>query len=469
MSIVATEQNQSAISLLSKQFDELVGSYSDRNESSWMQSRRQAMQAFIEVGFPKKRSESYKYTPVSKWIENHGHFVNSASNGRSIQNGPASLRLSPDSNGKSGKGLSAEQGATKAASTSWTGKSGIEIHTHNGLLSGSVVGSVPAGLTVCSLKEASVKHPRLISAYLSQAVELDRDPFAALASAFAEDGLFIHASESVVTDEVISIHHDGLHNESFVQPRLLIVAEKGASIQVVEHFPYLNAGRTFENRIAEIFVANEAHVDHVLMVERADEALFVNSLFVQQGEKSYFRTNTITLGGGLVRHNLNFLPDAEECETHLHGLYVAKGSAHLDNHTLVDHAKPNCFSNEMFKGIVTDQATGVFNGKVLVRQDAQKTNAYQSSKCIVLDRGARTYAKPELEIYADDVKCSHGATTGELDEDAIFYLRARGISKDAAKMILLEAFARDVVDLIAMESVREYLYVRLHDLLSVTK
>ncbi|MDA1028347.1 MAG: Fe-S cluster assembly protein SufD [Bacteroidetes bacterium] len=469
MSIVATEQNQSAIDRLSKQFDDLVGSKSDGQESSWIQSRRQAMQAFIQAGFPKKRSESYKYTPVSKWIEKHSHFANEAPSSLFAQSGPLPPLSAPDSKGKSGDSQSAGNRATKAASTSWKSKSGVEIHTQDGHISGSVVGNVPTGLTVCSLKEASLKHPQLFSAYLSKAVVLDRDPFAALATAFAEDGLFIHASESVVTDEVISIHHDGLRSESFVQPRVLIVAEKGASIQVVEHFPHLNAGRTFENRVAEIFVAAEARIDHVLMVERAEEALFVNSLFVYQGEKSYFRTNTITLGGGLVRHNLNFLPNAEECETHLHGLYVAKGYAHVDNHTLVDHAKPNCFSNEMFKGIVTDQATGVFNGKVLVRQDAQKTNAYQSSKCIVLDRGARTYAKPELEIYADDVKCSHGATTGELDEDAIFYLRARGISKDAAKMLLLEAFARDVVDLIAAEGVRNYLYDRLHHLLSVTK
>ena len=147
---------------------------------------------------------------------------------------------------------------------------------------------------------------------------------------------------------------------------------------------------------------------------------------------------------------------------------IAKGSMHVDNHTFVDHAKPNCESNELFKGIVTDKAVGVFNGKIHVRQDAQKINAYQSSKSILLDRAASIYAKPELEIYADDVKCSHGATTGELDDDALFYLRARGIRPEAAKLMLLEAFARDVVDLVDVDAVKDYLYSRLHSILTET-
>ncbi len=466
MSPELTHQNNSEEFVLAEQFEQLVGVQPIGQESSWMQNRRQAMQAFAQLGFPKKRSESYKYTPISKWIESRLRFETNGPSIKSIHNGAAVGAEAPPSAANLELKHSAGQGVGRL-SASWNGESGIQVQTSNGRLSGTIKGVVPEGLTICSLQDAMVQHPALLNTYLTKAVVLDRDPFAALASAFAEDGIFIHARAELTGGEVIAIHHDALDTNGFVQPRVLIVAEKGASIQVVEHFPFLDSGRTFENRIAEIFVAEKARVDHVLVMERSEEALFVNSLFVHQSEKSYFRTNTVTLGGGLVRHNLNFLPNAEECETHLHGLYVAKGKAHVDNHTLVDHAKPNCFSNEMFKGIVTDQATGVFNGKVLVRQDAQKTNAYQSSKCIVLDRGARTYAKPELEIYADDVKCSHGATTGELDEDAIFYLRARGISRDAAKMLLLEAFARDVVDLIAVEDVRNYLYTRLNRLLTV--
>jgi Fe-S cluster assembly protein SufD len=214
-----------------------------------------------------------------------------------------------------------------------------------------------------------------------------------------------------------------------------------------------------------MIVADGASIDHVLIYERSQQSTFVNGLHVYQEGSSHYATNTITLGGGMVRNNLHFLPDGEECETHLNGLYIARGSMHVDNHTFVDHAKPNCESNELFKGIIADSATGVFNGKILVRQDSQKINAYQSSKSIVLDRSASVYAKPELEIYADDVRCSHGATTGELDEDALFYLRARGIAPEDARLLLLEAFARDVVDLIGHEPVRDYLYTRLHTLL----
>ena len=236
-------------------------------------------------------------------------------------------------------------------------------------------------------------------------------------------------------------------------------------MQIIEHFGEAGASSAFENRIAEMIVAEGASIDHVLVYERGLQNTFVNGLHVYQAGSSHYATNTITLGGGMVRNNLHFLPDGEECETHLNGLYIARGTMHIDNHTFVDHAKPNCESNELFKGIVKDKATGVFNGKILVRQDSQKINAYQSSKSIVLDRSASVYAKPELEIYADDVKCSHGATTGQLDEEALFYLRARGIRPETARLLLLEAFARDVVDLIDHESVREVLYSRLHTLL----
>jgi Fe-S cluster assembly protein SufD len=151
------------------------------------------------------------------------------------------------------------------------------------------------------------------------------------------------------------------------------------------------------------------------------------------------------------------LPDAEYCETHMYGLFLADGTMHVDNHTLVDHARPNCFSNELYKGILDDRATGVFNGKVLVRPDAQKTNAYQSNKSIVLSETAHMYAKPELEIYADDVKCSHGATTGQVEPEALFYLRSRGLSERQARKLLLLAFARDVLDAVPIEPLREHL------------
>ena len=400
--------------------------------NGWASARRLAAGAFEQMGLPTKRSEAYKYTPLAK-------------------------RVSDD--------LSLENSAGTVVAESILGDlGGIHISTTNGLLD-EASSSLPQGLTVTSLSSAYESNRIFVNDYLSRAFVPERDVFSSLAAAAAEDGIMIHVAEGISIEKPIVIHHDRLSTSGLVQPRVLVVADRNAKVSILEHFGHAGTSSAFENRVAEMIVADGGSIDHVLLYERGDQNTFVNGLHVYQEGSSHYATNTFTLGGGMVRNNLHFLPDGEECETHLNGLYIARGTMHVDNHTFVDHAKPNCESNELFKGIVTDKATGVFNGKILVRQDSQKINAYQSSKSIVLDRAASVYAKPELEIYADDVRCSHGATTGELDEEALFYLRARGIRPEKARLLLLEAFARDVVDLIEQEPVREYLYERLHNLL----
>lgn len=400
--------------------------------NGWASTRRLAAGAFKDMGLPTRRSEAYKYTPVTKRVTEDLSIENSAGN--------------------------------VDAARALEGLSGIHLSTTNGLLD-SVPTDLPAGLTISSLIEAYEGNRVFVNDHLSRAFVADRDAFSSLAAAAAEDGILIHVAANTKVEQTIVIHHDKVSASGLVQPRVLVVADEGASLQIIEHFGHAESSSAFENRIAEMIVADGGSIDHVLIYERSQNATFVNGLHVYQEGSSHYATNTITLGGGMVRNNLHFLPDGEECETHLNGLYIARGTQHIDNHTFVDHAKPNCESNELFKGIVADKATGVFNGKILVRQDSQKINAYQTSKSIVLDRSASIYAKPELEIYADDVRCSHGATTGELDEDALFYLRARGIKPETARLLLLEAFARDVVDLINEESVRDYLYARLHAIL----
>ncbi len=400
--------------------------------NGWASTRRLAAGAFKDMGLPTRRSEAYKYTPVTKRVTEDLSIENSA--------------------------------GTVDASRALEGLEGIHLSTTNGLLD-SVPANLPAGLTISSLVDAYEGNRVFVNDHLSRAFEADRDAFSSLAAAAAEDGILIYVTANTAVDQTIIIHHDKVSSTGLVQPRILVVADEGASLQIIEHFGHTGASSAFENRIAEMIVANGGSIDHVLIYERSEKATFVNGLHVYQEGSSHYATNTITLGGGMVRNNLHFLPDGEECETHLNGLYIARGTQHIDNHTFVDHAKPHCESNELFKGIVADKATGVFNGKILVRQDSQKINAYQTSKSILLDRSASIYAKPELEIYADDVRCSHGATTGELDEDALFYLRARGIHPERARLLLLEAFARDVVDLVNEESVRDYLYARLHSIL----
>ena len=186
-------------------------------------------------------------------------------------------------------------------------------------------------------------------------------------------------------------------------------------------------------------------------------ASLVTNTFAYQADHSIFRSSVFTLSGDMVRNDAYILPDGEHCESHLYGLFLGTGNMHVDNHTVVDHAKPNCFSSELYKGVLDDKSTGVFNGRVLVRQDAQQINAYQSNKSILLSDTAHMYSKPELEIYADDVQCSHGATTGQLDKDAIFYLRSRGLSEKQARALLLIAFARGVLDTIRIKPLREML------------
>jgi Fe-S cluster assembly protein SufD len=165
---------------------------------------------------------------------------------------------------------------------------------------------------------------------------------------------------------------------------------------------------------------------------------------------------TVSLNAGLVRNNLNIVLDEQYCEAHLYGIYLQQGQSHIDNHTVVDHAQPHCESNELYKGMLDDQSTGVFNGKIFVRKDAQKTNAYQSNKNVLLAAGASVNTKPQLEIFADDVKCSHGCTIGRLDEESLFYLRSRGITEDAAKSLLLHGFVVDILEQIKLEPIREY-------------
>ena len=400
--------------------------------NGWASTRRQAAGAFQQMGLPGKRSEAYKYTPMTRRVTDLLSLDNAA--------------------------------APVSAPTAFGNLDGIHLYTTNGLLD-AVPASLPAGLTIASLSEAYSDNPGFVNDNLSRAFVANRDAFSSLAAASADDGILIHVAADTTVDAPIMIHHDQVAASGLVQPRILVVVDSNARLQLVEHLGEAASSSALENRVAEMIVAEGGWMDHVLVYERGLANTFVNGLHVYQEGTSHFATNTITLGGGMVRNNLHFLPDGEECETHLNGLYIARGSMHIDNHTFVDHAKPNCESNELFKGIVADKATGVFNGKILVRQDSQKINAYQSSKSIVLDRSASIYAKPELEIYADDVKCSHGATTGELDEEALFYLRARGINPTMARLLLLEAFARDVVDLIGHEPVREYLYSRLHSLL----
>ncbi len=307
-----------------------------------------------------------------------------------------------------------------------------------------------------SLNGVVVKQIEESDQYLNSLTDKE-EIFTNINTAFDHDGVLIHVPKNVVLDKPIEIVNVIDGQATIAQPRKLIVIEQSAQAHVIDGYYSAESGFAFTNGVVEIIVKENArlHLDKI-QYESGDH-WNISSEYVYQESNSNFTINTVTLNGGTVRNGLNIIVDGENCETNLNGLYLLKENQHVDNHTLVDHKKPNCTSSELYKGMIDDSATGVFNGKVFVRQDAQKIEAFQQNNNIVMTDQATMNAKPELEIYADDVKCSHGSTTGQFDEEAVFYLRSRGIGEDKARKLLVAAFAGDVLNKITNEMVRTHI------------
>lgn len=279
------------------------------------------------------------------------------------------------------------------------------------------------------------------------------DSLAALNIAYADRGFFLHLASSI--EKPVIIHHiNSSQGNLFFNLRNLIVVDKKVQIQLTE-FYHESTNKYFINNFTDIIVSEDAKVNHTVIQNTGAASHSVNTIKVHQQKQSNYTNNCFTFSGALVRNNLSTAINAEFAEAHLFGLFVTKGNQLVDNHTLVDHLKPNCQSNELYKGIVGGKSTAVFNGQIFVEKDAQKTNAYQSSKNILLSDDATVNAKPELEIYANDVKCSHGTSTGKIDENALFYLKARGIGEESALKLLLQAFAHEVISQLANEVIKE--------------
>ncbi|HEV7230773.1 MAG TPA: Fe-S cluster assembly protein SufD [Bacteroidia bacterium] len=309
---------------------------------------------------------------------------------------------------------------------------------------------------VQNLKSLVSKPSALFTEHFGKYALPASDPFIALNTAAFRDVLFITIPDQMVLDKpILILNITDVSAPSLISPRILIHAGRNASAEIIEMFASTGSGEAvFTNSLSEIVVEEQARVLFYKIQDRCEKLNLLSTTQVIQGAKSHFDTHTVTLSGDWVRNNLNIVPDAQYCETHLNGLFILKGNQHTDNHTLVDHRKPNCESNQLYRGILDGKSSGVFNGKIFVRPDAQKTNAYQSSKNMLLSDGASINTKPQLEIYADDVKCSHGSSTGQIDENALFYLRARGIGTESARALLLIAFAKDVINTIRIDALR---------------
>lgn len=314
------------------------------------------------------------------------------------------------------------------------------------------------GLEIVALSENTV-----LRAELGKLVPLENEIFSSLNTYYAQDGVAIRIAKKAVIEQSVQVLFINTGELSYSGNRNLLICEDFASAHIVFHYASSAAENCFTNSISEIYVGTNAHLTIDKIQDEAPGNYNIVSEFVDQGKDAVFTINTITLDGGLVRNNLYIEVQGENSETNLSGAYILKGKQHVDNHTIVDHKVAHCLSNELYKGVIDDQATAVFNGKVFVRKDAQKINAFQSNGNVLLSDSATANSKPELEIYADDVKCSHGSTTGQLDEEAIFYLRARGLSEKSARALMVSAFIGDVIEKIENEAVQEFVYAKIEE------
>jgi Fe-S cluster assembly protein SufD len=317
------------------------------------------------------------------------------------------------------------------------------------------------GIIIGSLAEALRQYPDLVKDHFSKYAGRSSDGLVSLNTAFALDGLFIYVPRGQSLDEAVQVVHlpmTGL--DTLLHYRNLFIMEENASAEVIVCDHTLSPFRFLTNSVTEIFAGPSARFSYARVQNEHLNSNLLTNLFIHQERDSQVKSNTITLHGGIIRNNTHVLLNDEGCDSQVYGLSLADRNQHVDNYVNIDHASPQCTSTQLFKGILDEQATGAFNGRILVRQDAQKTVAYQTNNNILMSDEAKMNTKPQLEIYADDVKCSHGATTGQLDEDALFYMQSRGIPRQEARLLMLYAFAHEVIEKIEVVPLKD----RINDL-----
>jgi Fe-S cluster assembly protein SufD len=322
----------------------------------------------------------------------------------------------------------------------------------------SKLGKLPRGVVVNSLAKAIETDGERIREHLGQTADIDANPFVALNTGFIRDGAYLFVPRGATVEQPIHLMfvNTGADKPVVSHPRVLIVADDNAEFTLVNSFVGAG-GQHFSNVVTEVVAGNDCRIDYTTLQHEAIESFHVSTLQVKLGRGSNFVSQAATLGGRVTRNDLNCVLAGEGAEATLNGLVIIGGEQHCDNHTLLDHATPNCPSHELYKHVLSDKASGVFRGKILVRQIAQKTNSKQTSKSLLLSDDAYMNSQPALEIYADDVKCTHGSTVGPVDEDMMFYFRTRGVGKQQARDLLTYAFAADITRRIKVEPVRRRL------------
>lgn len=387
--------------------------------------RKEAQQALNDLDFPTRKTEYWKYTRVGKIVK------------KEYQTGLSETDINIED--YSIEGLDAH----KLVFVNGYFREDLSSYS-----SGN-------GLTVELLSSAKEENEELLKPHFGKYAPHNNEVFVAMNTAYHTDGVFVHMEKNKKSDKPVHIIHLNDGDKILSQPRHLTIAEQGAEVDIIQTYETLSGEGSFTNVVSETIVKENAKVSIDKVQQEHVSSFQIATDQAYQEKNSTYTINTITLDGDLVRNNLNIDVDGENCQTNLHGVYLLNGTQHVDNHTVVDHLKAHCESNELYKGVMNDKSTGVFNGKVFVRQDSQKINAFQSNANILMTDDAKVFSKPELEIYADDVKCSHGSTTGQLDEEAVFYLMTRGLPEQDARNLLLYAFAGEVLDMVKIEPLRK--------------
>jgi Fe-S cluster assembly protein SufD len=400
----------------------------------WLQDLRdRAASRFAELGFPTTRDEDWRFTSVSRI----------AGTGWSLA--PASTQL-----------------AESQIDEVLYGDAPHRLIFVNGRFAPQLsrTAGLPGGVKVGSL---ALETDGAIEQHFGAIAEAETRAFAALNTAFADDGAYVSVPDGVILDTPIQLLFISVASSSSMShPRSLIVLGQGSQAQIVETYVGRSGQAYFTNAVTEVFVGENAVLDHYKVQEESTEAFHIASMHVRASRSATFSSHSFSLGGGLVRNDAIAMLAGEGAECTLNGLYLADRERLVDNHTTIDHLMPHCPSHEIYKGILGGKARAIFNGKIIVRQDAQKTDAKQTNRALLLSDEATINTKPQLEIFADDVKCTHGATVGQLDEDAVFYLRARGLTYLEARDMLIHAFAGDILDRVKIDLLRKALEAELY-------
>jgi Fe-S cluster assembly protein SufD len=406
-----------------------------RNGAPWLPTvRRAAIARFAELGFPTPRNEDWHFTSVAPIAESEFHPLD-------IPTGEARPSdLAPFLFGR----------------VEWP-----TIVFVNGRYSPtlSTTALLPASVRVMNLPRGWREAPELLEAHLSKIATFEDQTFTALNTAFMYDGAIIHVAKDVQVEMPIHVLHvvDPIAARVVMYPRHLVVVDRNASARVIESYVSLGNARYFTNAVTEVALGDGAYLAHYKIQRESQRAFHVGTIQVHQPRNSKYASFSFATGAALSRTNIYTVLDGEGAEVWMNGLYMVDGEQHVDHQTRIEHAQPNCTSHEVYKGILGGASHGVFNGKVLVRPIAQKTDGKQENNNLLLSDKARVDTKPQLEIFADDVKCTHGATVGKLDALSLFYMKSRGLPAETARRLLIYAFAADVLERLEVEEVRDAL------------